>query len=679
MKRKVLISLTSVALCASAFAALSLNYDVISAHAEETHVKSSFETIYNASADNPGSGFRYLTEDSDYNLGDGTLATFKVNKGTSTELPKIRSYNSSKYYLYLKYSGAKTNGSVGGYVEINSATGKGINKVTWDSYKSVDANKIGYQIQTLNLKTGEYEVERSVAPTEYTSPDITLTTQTNSVRIYHWIPTEATGHDFLGILDLSAYVDDALFKQLSFDSLGGNEVSSSYYYSGEVTEAPEAPTRPNEGSTKYTFAGWYTDENCLEGTEFTFGEELTEDKTLYAKWNETTVSGYTLTFVTNSNSVIEPQVAEAGSKFSTPINEPTKDSDSKYDYTFVNWYADEALTTLFDFETVYTEDKIAYAKYSYQLNELPGAKSINMKANIKTYGANWNADGKTYGVYTLQSNEVDSGMVDSTFAFKDAYNYGNYGIVRTGAEKYDVYMKRCLVTWQLNDYSKYIVSVRWDIKNSSYYNGIGDKAIVRLYANAAGTGTEVDADHMSIDAKTEGDRAIQMLNNTDETVNAVSFKQDNVSFNYGFETLKYILGDASNEQQTKNFSNAFINELTCDSTGVSAPSVDTWNTFASRIATMSSEAKTLLANNESTDEAVVNALSKYDYIIQKYGTGKYADFLNRFNGEVSPASSFNIINTNNNQAVSTVLIIAIVAGMSLLTVCMFMKKRKITK
>ena len=44
------------------------------------------------------------------------------------------------------------------------------------------------------------------------------------------------------------------------------------------------PTAPKCESSAYTFDGWYTDPACT--TRFTFGQQLGEDTTVYAKWTE---------------------------------------------------------------------------------------------------------------------------------------------------------------------------------------------------------------------------------------------------------------------------------------------------------------------------------------------------------------------------------------------------------
>ena len=50
----------------------------------------------------------------------------------------------------------------------------------------------------------------------------------------------------------------------------------------QVTQRP----RPDSEMQRlgYTFGGWYTDAACTEGNEFTFGNPLTENTTIYAKW-----------------------------------------------------------------------------------------------------------------------------------------------------------------------------------------------------------------------------------------------------------------------------------------------------------------------------------------------------------------------------------------------------------
>ena len=82
-------------------------------------------------------------------------------------------------------------------------------------------------------------------------------------------------------------VDDVMFyangvtptvrHQVTFNSMGGSAVEAVVVADGQTVAQPEAPVM--EG---YTFAGWYTDENCT--TAYDFDAAVTADITLYAKW-----------------------------------------------------------------------------------------------------------------------------------------------------------------------------------------------------------------------------------------------------------------------------------------------------------------------------------------------------------------------------------------------------------
>ena len=50
----------------------------------------------------------------------------------------------------------------------------------------------------------------------------------------------------------------------------------------------------------YSFGGWYKDEACTAGNEFTFGGQLENSTTIYAKWIANTTAGYTVIFWTQN-------------------------------------------------------------------------------------------------------------------------------------------------------------------------------------------------------------------------------------------------------------------------------------------------------------------------------------------------------------------------------------------
>ena len=68
---------------------------------------------------------------------------------------------------------------------------------------------------------------------------------------------------------------------VTFDSRGGTDVPSQELMYGDLVEEPDSPTR--EG---YTFAGWYSDENCRYQWDMDTNQ-VSQSMTLYAAWEET--------------------------------------------------------------------------------------------------------------------------------------------------------------------------------------------------------------------------------------------------------------------------------------------------------------------------------------------------------------------------------------------------------
>lgn len=67
----------------------------------------------------------------------------------------------------------------------------------------------------------------------------------------------------------------------AYGALGGT-------YATQIVQAGEKAIRPTEPKVNgFTFGGWYTDENCTDGSEYDFETPVTANFTLYAKWEGT--------------------------------------------------------------------------------------------------------------------------------------------------------------------------------------------------------------------------------------------------------------------------------------------------------------------------------------------------------------------------------------------------------
>ncbi|MBQ7680989.1 MAG: InlB B-repeat-containing protein, partial [Oscillibacter sp.] len=79
---------------------------------------------------------------------------------------------------------------------------------------------------------------------------------------------------------------------------------------------------------------------------------------------------YAVTFNTNGGSEVPLQNVTSGGTASRPTPDPTREN-----YTFKNWYGDEALTTVFDFNTPITQPTTIYADWEEVSNPGPGQQN----------------------------------------------------------------------------------------------------------------------------------------------------------------------------------------------------------------------------------------------------------------------------------------------------------------
>ena len=115
--------------------------------------------------------------------------------------------------------------------------------------------------------------------------------------------------------------------------------------SSKFTEIAPEPTKEN-----YTFAGWYNGDE-----KFDFTTVPTGDVTLTAKW---TANDYYVSFVTEHG---DPPTSQ-NVKYNGTADDPgTLTAEG---YTFIDWYADEAHNTKFDFTKPITGDTKVYAKWT---------------------------------------------------------------------------------------------------------------------------------------------------------------------------------------------------------------------------------------------------------------------------------------------------------------------------
>lgn len=179
------------------------------------------------------------------------------------------------------------------------------------------------------------------------------------------LSTKATfGEVKANVTYYAAWVPHEFFLVV-FDSCGGSSVPAGSAKTGNTVAKPADPTR--EG---YTFAGWFTDEECTKS--FDFSTAVTENLTLFAGWKVAEeyaeVTGY-----------VDGKVAA-----SAAVRKGEKLEELKADgeYLFC-WFTDEAMTKKYDFKTAVNADLKLYGfAYSEGL-EIKGNTLVSYKGSTK--------------------------------------------------------------------------------------------------------------------------------------------------------------------------------------------------------------------------------------------------------------------------------------------------------
>jgi uncharacterized repeat protein (TIGR02543 family) len=151
---------------------------------------------------------------------------------------------------------------------------------------------------------------------------------------------------------------------LIFETNGADSGTIETQYVLYDTLATEPNPKPTKGG--HSFGGWYSDPTLITEWSFVTSKMPANDVTLYAKWYP---NSYTLSFDTNGaeNGSIPSQTVVFDTLANQPSTEPTKAGN-----TFMGWYSDEGLNSIWNFETnkMPASNQILYAKWSLDTYEL---------------------------------------------------------------------------------------------------------------------------------------------------------------------------------------------------------------------------------------------------------------------------------------------------------------------
>jgi len=161
-----------------------------------------------------------------------------------------------------------------------------------------------------------------------------------------------------GEQDVSDAITYTVVYDKNADDADGTMESSIHTY-----DVAQALNRNTFTRTNYTFFGWAL---TADGTaEFTNGQSVVNLSdiegamvTLYAVWVDSSTV-WTVRFETNGGS----PVGDAVLLRNTPVGRPAPDP-SRTGYTFVDWFTDEELTSVYNFSSIVMNNITLYAKWT---------------------------------------------------------------------------------------------------------------------------------------------------------------------------------------------------------------------------------------------------------------------------------------------------------------------------
>ena len=207
---------------------------------------------------------------------------------------------------------------------------------------------------------------------------------------------------------------------VSFNVDGGSSLENVVVSKGEKINEPTITREKTEQYT-YTFSGWYI--NSDFSTKFNFNDSITENITLYAKWDKT-VNKYDITWLDEDDSVLKTEKVEYGV---IPSFTPAEKDNQEFDYTFVGWdVTPTAVTKNATYKAMYTKAKNAYNVIWMNGNNVLKAEKVEYGVTPSYVGANPTKEATLEYTYefTGWTPTVDAvtGDVTYTATFKEIKN-----------------------------------------------------------------------------------------------------------------------------------------------------------------------------------------------------------------------------------------------------------------
>ena len=157
-----------------------------------------------------------------------------------------------------------------------------------------------------------------------------------------------------------------------------------------------------------------------------------------------------------------------------------------------------------------------------------------------------------------------------------------------------------------------------------------------------------------------------------------NFSTVNLSKNKNNYEVEFV---ASDEIGALGLASVMNQLLTCDSTGATAPTFTSgysWTAFEKAYNELNDNNKTTLREYEADEEGleIAKMVARYDYIVGKYGSSAYTDFIQRNPSPIGNSALTDVVTELNSSNLTIIVTCGVIGGLLALGVYVLIRKKK---
>ena len=294
---------------------------------------------------------------------ENILETFLVKAGSLArpcfETP-TKAYDNVYHYSFEKWDKAE---------QLNSVTSNIYTTPIFTETKHTFGERVVTEATCTENKVVEYICKDSNCGYSYTAE-----VENTALGGHNWKRNETTGLFECQNAGCNETVADTGIETytITYYNAIGRVYTHSYKVYEDTLLSTILPTAPEKAADKmytYTFIGWSTVAPPTEGedTRTALDAENTavkSDLKLYPLY-EGSLRKYTVVYAYNAGAYIDEEVVEAGAPAKKEFENITKDSDTKYHYTFKEWNKAEELKAVYS--DIYTTPNFTHTAHDFEV------------------------------------------------------------------------------------------------------------------------------------------------------------------------------------------------------------------------------------------------------------------------------------------------------------------------